>query len=29
METFYEANNQGIGHGTMRALQKLPKDLQA
>jgi hypothetical protein len=27
IETLYEASSQGVGHNTMRALQKPPKDL--
>jgi hypothetical protein len=29
METLYEANNQGVGHNTTKASQKLHGDLQA
>jgi len=29
MGTIYEVSSLGIGRNTMKALQKLPKDLQA
>jgi hypothetical protein len=29
MEKLYETNSQGVGHSTMKALQKSFKDLQA